>query len=64
MYDRENAIIYACKRYRQLTGAAAPAVAGRRDVDKTTDRAARQVISRELGHGRIDVVAAYVGSAR
>ncbi len=55
---------YACERYRQLTGAAAPAVAGRRGVDKATDRAARQVISRELGHGRIDVVAAYVGSAR
>ena len=55
---------YACERYRQLTGAVAPVVAGQRDVDKAADRAARQVISRELGHGRIDVVAAYVGSAR
>ena len=55
---------YACERYRQLTGSAAPVVAGRRYVNRTIDRAARQTIAQELGHSRIDVVAAYIGGAR
>ncbi|MCG7920782.1 MAG: integrase domain-containing protein [Candidatus Thiodiazotropha lotti] len=55
---------YACERYQQLTGTPAPAIGGQRGVDKPTDHAARQILSRELGHGRVDVVAAYVGSAR
>ena len=55
---------HACERYRRLTGAAAPAVAGQRGVDKATDRAARQVTSRELGYGRTDVVVSCVGRAR
>ncbi len=50
---------YACERYEQLTGHPAPVVAGERD-----DLAAREIISAELGHGRVDVVSAYVGSAR
>ena len=53
---------YACERYAQLTGSPAPAVSGGRQTSKAADRSARQVLSRELGHGRIDVVAAYVGS--
>jgi hypothetical protein len=52
---------YACERYRQLTGAAAPVVAGRQTVNRTIDRTARQTIAQELGHGRIDVVSAYIG---
>jgi len=55
---------YACDRYQQLTGCPAPAVAGCRQADKAFDRLARRILSQELGHGRTDVVAAYVGSAR
>jgi hypothetical protein len=55
---------YACERYEALTGHAAPVVAGHRAADREPDRAAREVISEELGHGRIEVVAAYVGSGR
>jgi len=38
-------------------------VAGERVADKREDQAAREIISAELGHGRVDVVSAYVGSA-
>jgi hypothetical protein len=55
---------YACDRYAYLTGHPAPCVVGRRQADKDTDQAARVVIADELGHGRIDVVGAYVGSSR
>jgi len=55
---------YACERYRELTGYEAPVVAGQRCAEKSVDRYARRQISQELGHNRIDVVAAYVGSAR
>jgi hypothetical protein len=55
---------YACERYREITGSAAPVVGGRRDASKADDAGARQTIAQELGHGRPDVVAAYVGSAR
>ena len=52
---------YGCQRYKELTGYDAPVVVGRRMVDKTADRAAREIIARELGHGRIDVVSSYIG---
>jgi hypothetical protein len=55
---------YACERYRQLTGSAAPVVAGSLHADRIADRNARQTIAEELGHARIDVVAAYIGGAR
>ena len=55
---------YACERYREITGCAAPAATGHRDASKEEDTAARTTIAQELGHSRIDVVAAYVGSAR
>lgn len=55
---------YACERYRQLTGSAAPVVAGRLLADRIADRTARQTIAQELGHARIDVVSAYIGGAR
>ena len=55
---------YACERYEVLTGHQAPAVAGHRGADRSADRAAREVIARELGHGRADVCRAYVGSSR
>ncbi len=55
---------YACNRYEQLTGKEAPVVAGQREADKRSDAVARQIISRELGHERVDVVRSYIGSAR
>lgn len=55
---------YACERYRQLTGSAAPVIAGRLHAPRSDDRAARQTIGQELGHARIDVVSAYIGGTR
>ncbi|NKF26069.1 integrase [Pseudomonas sp. BGM005] len=53
---------YACERYQQLTGHAAPINGGRcYHIDRALDQQARQQISHELGHNRIDVVAAYIG---
>ncbi len=51
---------YACERYAQLTGHAAPVVGGRIE-NRQADREAREIIAQELGHGRIDVVAEYIG---
>lgn len=55
---------YACERYQTLTGHAAPAVAGERTASWEVDRAAREQIGYELGHGRTDVCVSYLGSAR
>lgn len=53
---------YACERYEQITQHRAPINGGPCcEIDKTLDREARRQISYELGHGRIDVVAAYIG---
>jgi hypothetical protein len=55
---------WACERYETLTGAPAPVVAGERRVDRALDREARTTLAHELGHGRLEIVAAYIGSAR
>ncbi|MND36807.1 Tyrosine recombinase XerC [compost metagenome] len=53
---------YACERYEQLTGHAAPVNDGHGDrIDRDRDLWARQLISIELGHNRIDVISAYIG---
>ena len=53
---------YACERYEQITRHRAPINEGQCClVDRFLDREARRRISYELGHGRIDVVAAYIG---
>jgi len=53
---------YACERYEQITQHRAPINGGQCcQVDRNLDREARRRISHELGHGRIDVVAAYIG---
>lgn len=53
---------YACERYEQITQHRAPINDGQCcQVDRNLDREARRRISHELGHGRIDVVAAYIG---
>lgn len=54
--------VYACERYEQLTGHAAPVNGGNcYRIDSGLDQQARQQISLELGHTRIDVVSAYIG---
>ncbi len=55
---------YACDRYQQITGSAAPVVTGRRQASRWLDKNARNVIAQELGHARSEVVATYVGSAK
>ncbi len=56
---------YACERYAQITQHCAPINGGQCcQVDRNLDREARMQISYELGHGRIDVVAAYIGGRR
>ncbi|WP_409279326.1 integrase [Pseudomonas defluvii] len=53
---------YACERYEQITQHPAPINGGLCcQADRNLDREARRQISYELGHGRIDVVAAYTG---
>lgn len=58
LHDLRSA--YAADRYEQLTGQPAP-VNGSAIADRGADQAAREQITAELGHGRIDVVAAYIG---
>ena len=56
---------YACKRYEQLTHHPAPVNGGRGyQQDRQLDQQARSLIGYVLGHGRIDVVAAYIGGRR
>ena len=53
---------YACERYEHITHHPAPINGGRfYQLDQRLDREARAQISYELGHGRIDVVSAYIG---
>ena len=53
---------FACERYEQITQHRAPINGGHCcQVDRNLDREARSQIGYELGHGRIDVVAAYIG---
>lgn len=53
---------YASERYGQITQHRAPINGDKScQIDRHLDREARRQISFELGHGRIDVVAAYVG---
>ena len=56
---------YASERYEQITQHPAPINGGQCPrVDRHLDREARSQISYELGHGRVDVVAAYLGGRR
>ena len=53
---------FACKRYEQITLHPAPINGGScYHLDRHFDQEARAQISYELGHGRIDVVSAYIG---
>ena len=56
---------YACERYQQITGQPAPVNGGQLlREDRELDHRARERIAQELGHNRIDVVAAYIGGRR
>lgn len=53
---------YACERYEQITHYPAPINGGScYQLHRRLDQAARDQISYELGHRRIDVVSAYIG---
>ena len=54
---------YACERYQALAGRAAPCTGGKIH-DRAADLAARLAVSAELGHGRAEVAAEYVGRRR
>lgn len=49
---------YASERYQALTGERPPLEGGQ--VSKADDKAAREILAVELGHGRIDVIASYI----
>jgi hypothetical protein len=51
---------YAAERYQELAGVAPP-VAGGAPVDKAVDENARQIVAEELGHGRTQIINAYLG---
>lgn len=55
---------YACRRYFEITGCRAPVITGCVLASKKVDKNARDIISQELGHGRIDVTAGYIGGMR
>lgn len=53
---------YACERYEQITKHPAQVNGGHcYQLDPRLDREARAQISDELGHGRIEIVSAYIG---
>lgn len=57
---------YAQSRYVALTGWKAPAAGGvlskeLTPMQRSQDRTARQIISRELGHERTQITATYLG---
>lgn len=53
---------YACERYEQITYYLAPVKRGDcNQLGRNLDQEARVQISYKLGHGRIDVVSAYIG---
>jgi len=53
---------YACERYEQITQYRAPINGGECcQLNPRLDREVRKQVRYELGHGRINVVAAYIG---
>lgn len=59
LHDLRSA--YACDRYQQITGYAAPVLGGQAPRD--IDREARLQIANELGHGRISITNSYLGNS-
>ncbi|WP_286975070.1 integrase domain-containing protein [Pseudomonas sp.] len=55
---------YACSRYQALTGIPAPVCVSDDEssiLPRSCNREARQIVSRELGHERLEVTNAYLG---
>lgn len=54
---------YACQRYHEITGFQSPLLGGPRP-DRKIDREARLQIAEELGHSRVEISNAYIGSQK
>lgn len=55
---------YACSRYRAITGFDAPVLVGEVLAEHLVDLNARDQISREMGHSRVEIVGSYIGGRR
>lgn len=55
---------YACNRYQALSSFEAPVIKGKRNAPKLLDISTRQEITEELGHSRLSVTNAYLGSSK
>lgn len=53
---------WACERYKKISGASVPVVQAGTSLGQKNDEHFRLILARELGHDRIDVVAAYIGA--
>jgi hypothetical protein len=53
---------YALDRYKELTGRNAPVRSDEKSIKDKLDQSARLQISRELGHNRVEITNAYLGS--
>lgn len=53
---------WACERYEEISGATAPILQTGKSPGQENDDQFRLALARELGHDRIDVVAAYIGA--
>lgn len=53
---------WACERYEEISGATAPILQTGKSPGQENDDQFRLTLARDLGHDRIDVVAAYIGA--
>lgn len=53
---------WACERYEEMSGATAPVLQAGSSSGQENDDPFRLALARELGHDRVDVVAAYIGA--
>lgn len=53
---------WACERYEEMSGATAPVLQTGTSLGQNNDDPFRLILARELGHDRVDVVAAYIGA--
>ncbi|MBK1885629.1 integrase domain-containing protein [Marinobacter sp. DY40_1A1] len=59
---RDLRAVYACNRYETITGEPAPVLGG--FASKELDNKARKIISKELGHARLNITNSYIGKHR
>lgn len=53
---------WACERYEEMSGETAPVLQAGSSPEQQHDDPFRLALARELGHDRVDVVAAYIGA--